>query len=261
MHTPEQATSLLRGWGRWTPEEKAFVQYKCKQTDQSRLSIFTQFVKKFGLTHSLDALQRYITTLQQQGIVSYRRVAITSLRIGYVDIEATDLQANFGIMLSYYMKPKGVNLFYKAIITPDEIRSGKGDKRILRQFMKDIQHFDVLYFHYGQDNCFDTGFIRSRLIANKLMHLYAKMKEVRIRDTWPIARNKLKLSNNRQDTIADHLEVAEKKTPLSPSTWRKAARGNKRALAYIDKHNKNDVLQLEAIHKVLALVEKPRNIF
>jgi hypothetical protein len=77
-------------------------------------------------------------------------------------------------------------------------------------------------------------------------------------DTYPIARNKLKLHSNRLDSIAQALNITKvKKTPLSSEHWMKGALGNPDALKYILKHNRKSFCIL-SINKNVSL---PRFIY
>ena len=251
---------------KWSKTETEWLISQCKNTKKSRLAIISDYYKKFGDNgRTTDAIQRKITGLKQQGIVSYAKILEDNLRIGYADIEATNLNADFGFMLSYCIKPAGsrANDMYGARITPEEIWNRKFDKRILEQYLKDIKNFDVLYYHYGIDGKFDSPFIRARIFANNLEYLLDdNAHELRLRDTWKIARYKLNISRNSLDNIARHLKITSvKKTPLTGNDWIKAAYGDKKALDYVWKHNRHDVLVLEKIHKKLRLIEKPKDIF
>ena len=246
----------------WTGDEIDFLVKKCR-TNKSRMGIITDFYKKWGNTRTPDAIQRKITTLQKQGIVSTRKLIEEDLVIGVADIEMTSLKGNTGFMLSYYIKRYGHNEVYKSCITPREISQRKFDKRLCEQFLQDIQKFDVIWFHYGEDGKFDIPTIRTRLAINGLLDQYESIeKNIHIRDTYPIAKLKLNLSSNRLDMIADALGVTTvKKTRLDLPVWMKAAYGDPKALSYIFDHNWKDVLVLEQIVKKLKIVNKAKNVF
>jgi uncharacterized protein YprB with RNaseH-like and TPR domain len=184
--------------------------------------------------------------------------ALSRLRVGYLDIEATNLNADFGIILSWFIKKEGRNEYDSSVITRDEILSYKFDYRVVKELLAALDNYDVLYVHYGSDRRFDIPYIRSRAYALGLENSLPKRMEKFILDTYPIARNKLKLHSNRLDSIANALQIkGVKKTPLNPEKWRLAAYGNKEALDYIALHNKRDVQLLERVHKKLRIVERP----
>ena len=79
-----------------------------------------------------------------------------------------------------------------------------------------------------------------------------------ILDTYPIARNKLRLNSNRLGTIGEALGIENvKKTPLSHKHWQLAGAGNPESLKYIMIHNKRDVQLLERIRLRLKSIERP----
>jgi uncharacterized protein YprB with RNaseH-like and TPR domain len=180
-----------------------------------------------------------------------------NLRVGYLDIEATNLAANFGYILSWYIKEKGKNHYDYAVITKKEIQSYDFDRRVVGELLEAMKNYSVLYVHYGSDRRFDIPFIRTRAFVNGLQKMLPDYMDVFIMDTYPIARNKLKLNSNRLGTIAEALGVKDKKTPLCGRQWTLAAIGDEDALKYIALHNKKDVDVLEKVHEKLAYIERP----
>lgn len=246
----------------WTQQEIDFLVKKCS-TNKSRMGIITDFFKKFGSIRTPDAIQRKITTLQQNGIVSTRKLIEDQLVIGVADIEMTSLKGNTGFMLSYYIKEYGRNKVCKGLIKPEEINNRTFDKRICKSLIEDIQKFDVIWFHYGEDGKFDIPTIRTRFAINGLLDDYEKIeKNIHIRDTYPIAKLKLNLSSNRLDMIADALGITTvKKTRLDLPVWMRAAYADPKALNYIFDHNWKDVLVLEQVVRKLKVVNKQKNVF
>lgn len=205
-----------------------------------------------------EAMMRRIRLLRSQGWSCSKWQARAALRVGYLDIEATNLDANFGMMLSWYIKTQGKNEYRYGVITKDEIFDEKFDRRIMEELLDALSHYDVLWTHYGSDRRFDVPFIRTRAYRHGLEAKLPHYMEKFIMDTYPIARNKLRLHSNRLDSIADALQIrGVKKTPLSPQKWELAKVGNKGALEYVAKHNKRDVQLLERVHAKLALIDRP----
>ena len=126
----------------------------------------------------------------------------------------------------------------------------------MEELLDAFNNYDVLYTHYGSDRRFDLPFIRTRAYANGLEHKLPGYMDKFIMDTYPIARNKLKLHSNRLGVIADILGITDvKKTQLSPKIWMLASAGHPKALAYIQDHNKKDVLLLQKVHQKLRIIE------
>lgn len=177
-------------------------------------------------------------------------------RIGFLDIETTNLDANFGIMLSYCIKDSDSNKIYEAVITPQDIKQGTAgdeDYRVVTQCVDDLRRFDKLVTFYGVR--FDMPFIRTRAVSMGIdFPCYGTIKH---QDVYFLIRNKFKLNSNRLENACRVLLGATDKTKIDYKYWRAASRGDKKALDYVVEHNRYDVLDLEKLyHKVLEY-QKP----
>ncbi len=207
---------------------------------------------------SYEAMMRRIRYYREQYYWgSTKQLAIQEMKVGYLDIETTNLQADFGIILCWYIKEKDKNCYDHSIITKEEMITYKFDKRVVNDLLEAIKKYDILYVHYGSDRRFDIPFIRTRAYANNLEHKLPRRMEKYILDTYPIARNKLRLHSNRLDSIADLLGIKIQKTRLSPRIWNLARAGHSESLAYVALHCKRDVEILEKVHEKLSIVESP----
>lgn len=177
-------------------------------------------------------------------------------KVGFLDIETSNLDANWGIMLSYCIKDKDSNRIYSSVITKRDIgkyNADQTDKRILTKLIKDLKRFDRIVTHYGRR--FDIPYIRTRALIMKVPFPF--FGSIQNDDTWVIARKKLKLNSNRLATIEKALLGKGTKTHLQPKYWIAGARGDKKALEYILDHNIKDVLALEKIwYKLRDFVSK-----
>jgi len=239
---------------KWTEQERDILE---KHFEGNTLPLTTfQRLQKIKSGHSFEAVTRELRRMRQRKALQPRERAVRELRVGYLDIEASDLQADFGYMLSWYIKRRGKNEYDYSIITKDEIFRYEFDKRLTKELLEALNNYDVIYTHYGADRRFDLPFIRSRAYKWGLEDMLPDKGEKFLMDTWPIARNKLKLHSNRLDSIAEAVGIKGiKKTPLSGQTWVLASAGHPESLEYIAKHNKHDVIILERIHKKLEKVE------
>ena len=202
-------------------------------------------------------MMRQIRRMREEGYERSKTRLLKNLKIGYLDIEATNLNGNFGYILSWYIKPRNSKKYDCAVIKKSEIFNYDFDKRVVKELLQAIKKYDVIYTHYGSDRRFDFPFIRTRAYINNLEKELPEYMETFIMDTYPIARNKLKLNSNRLGTIAEALGIAEKKTPVSGIMWMKATAGDPKALSYVTKHNQLDVDILEKVHIKLEKVERP----
>ena len=181
-----------------------------------------------------------------------------NLRVGYLDLECSNLNADLGLILSWYIKTKGQNKYYSSLITKKELFNNTFDYRVVKELLLALNNFDVLWTHWGSLRRFDIPYLISRAFKNNLEKLLPKYPEKFIMDTWDIAKNKLKLHSNRLDSIGSILNIKNiKKTPLNTDIWVKGSYGDSDALSYIYVHNKRDVQLLERIHKKLELISSP----
>lgn len=171
-------------------------------------------------------------------------------RIGFLDIEASNLNATFGIVYTYCIKELDGKL-YKRAVTSHELYNAKFDKLLLMQLIRDLENFDKVVVHYGGDRKFDFPMVRSRSVYWRLP--FPEYKFISIADTHTILKNKFRLHSNRLETACDFYNIPAKGHKLKPDIWLLMITGNrkhmKKALRYIMRHNVEDVLSLEALWK------------
>lgn len=165
-------------------------------------------------------------------------------RIGYLDIESSNLQATFGLVLCYCIKEAGGKIWERTI-TDKEIKNGTMDREVVKQCIEDMRKFDRLVYHYG--NYFDIPFLRTRAVYHKLD--FPLFKEIKGTDTYPILRHKFKLHRNRLETACEFFNIPAKGHRLSPEIWIRALGGNKKDLNWITQHCREDVISLEELYK------------
>lgn len=163
-------------------------------------------------------------------------------RIGFLDIEATSLNASFGFMLTYCIKPLGGPVLKRAVQRKD-ILSGKFDRGLCQQFIEDATQFDRVVTYYGSR--YDVPFIRTRCLTHNLD--FPAMGSVFHTDAYYAVRARLKLHSNRLEAACTALGIPSKGHKLSPMVWRDAGTGEKKALAHVLAHNVEDVESLEAL--------------
>lgn len=184
-------------------------------------------------------------------------------RIGYLDIECTNLKGNMGYILSWAMvirdtqeggkQGKVLGIKY-GVITKKDIEDSDDkhfeDARILKELIYCIQKYKIKllighWFHGAHR--MDIPFIRTRCIMNKIDG-YPKYKQVKYGDTQRMAKNGYSLHRNSLDAVGDMCGVSTKKTPVSGRHWQLAARGNTKSVQYVLHHNINDVKINHKIH-------------
>jgi uncharacterized protein YprB with RNaseH-like and TPR domain len=170
----------------------------------------------------------------------------TDLRVGYLDIEATNLDADFGIMLSYSIKVQNEDKIYSNVIQQKDINALRLDKPLVAQLLKDMENFDMLVTYYGTG--YDIPFIRTRALKWNLP--FPEYGAIIHHDLYYVAKSKLKLSRNRLENVGRLLGYGDLKTHLDPDIWTQALLSPK-ARNYILDHNQRDVILLEKAHKRL----------
>src|SRR4051812_21128337 len=65
-------------------------------------------------------------------------------RLAFYDIEASNLDADYGIMLSWAIKPSDGKEIISDVLTPKDVRSGYEDKRIVQSSIDALLKFDTV---------------------------------------------------------------------------------------------------------------------
>lgn len=168
-------------------------------------------------------------------------------RIGFFDIESTNLTATFGYLLSYAIKRAGGEVL-KRCITPADIRAKRYDKRLCQQFIEDCNEFDRLIGWYSAR--FDVPFMRTRCVYHGLD--FPPFGSFFHTDAWFVCRSRFKLHSNRLEAACTFFDIPSKGHRLTPQVWQAAAAGDQKALDFIMAHNVEDVESTEAVWNKLC---------
>jgi uncharacterized protein YprB with RNaseH-like and TPR domain len=167
-------------------------------------------------------------------------------RIAYFDIEASDLTANWGMMLSWCIKYRGDDKIREGVITKKEIFDFKFDKRIFEELMEELKNVDILVTYYGTG--FDIPFARTRTLYHGLeFPAYGSMYHW---DLFYKVRSKLKTHRKSLEVVTKFYGI-EGKTHLEPDMMFKAQYGHPEAMKQLLHHNREDVIILEKLHDLL----------
>jgi uncharacterized protein YprB with RNaseH-like and TPR domain len=167
-------------------------------------------------------------------------------REGYLDIETSNLKADYGICYCYSIKVRGKDKFYERVITKQELRTCL-DKKVVQQFIDDLRKFDKTYGYYSSG--FDLKFMRTRALYHGLV--FPAYGEGYHKDLYFTAKGKLATSSKKLKVVAKTVLGNTQKTELEPRYWITAMSGDKKALDYIAEHCRYDVIDLELIHNKL----------
>lgn len=243
-------------YNNWSVDERDLLQ-KYFDVAWTPLTLF-KHLHKLNPMRTYESMSRELRRMKGKGWVRPADRALDSLRVGYFDIESTDLDCEFGNVVCWCIKARGVDRIDSAVWTRKEATDWKKrDKRIIAELMEAFKKYDILYTHFGEDRRFDYPMIRSRALYWNLDHLLPRQGEAFIFDTWKIARNKLRMKSNRLDRIAKFLHIEVEKTYLDPEVWSAVRIGKQDAIDYVYDHCKKDVLVLEKVHERIRCVERP----
>jgi len=160
--------------------------------------------------------------------------------IGFLDIETTHLDANFGVILSWCIKI-GKKIHSDCITKKDLADPKILDKKVVQSCVATMMQCNKIVTHYGSR--FDIPYIRTRALSHRVY--FPTYGELQQEDTWAMAKNSLKLSSNRQDAVAEILNGHSIKTRFNRKYWMLAMMGDEKSIEYIFEHNKKDVIELE----------------
>lgn len=171
-------------------------------------------------------------------------------RIGFFDIEASNLKADFGIMLSWAILSDDGEMFSDFITAKD--LHGKLDERIVRSCVDAMKKFDVIVGYYSTK--YDIPYTRTRAHVQGIP--FPEFGELQHKDVYYIIKAKFALSRNRLENASKLLAGKTEKTRMEPEQWVRALGGDKKSIEYIYDHNKRDVRDLRRLyHEVIRYVK------
>lgn len=181
-------------------------------------------------------------------------------KIGFLDIETSNLNASFGVVVTWCIKENGGNILEGYLMEDDfeEKECGQYDKRIIQECVDAMLQFDKLVVYWGKDRRFDIPFLRTRATT---MGLYFPLYQERlVNDLYDIVRNKFLFGRNSLYSACSMLGIASKETQLSPTTWMDATIGRKKdAIQTILHHNREDVVSTELLwNKISSFANTPK---
>jgi len=166
-------------------------------------------------------------------------------RIGFFDIETTNLKANVGFMIGYCIKDENSDKIFEGSVTPREVRNGTLDKKLIKKLLDDLNEFDKIITFYGTG--FDLPYIRSRAVHwGYSFPVYGAIVHT---DVYYIIRNKFQLTRSSLRTACEFLLGKSNKTELDYNTWIRAATGHRESIEYVMRHCKQDVIDLQRLYE------------
>lgn len=166
--------------------------------------------------------------------------------VGFLDIETSNLKANFGIVLCWCILDENGDL-YEDWMNKKDVLSGNEDRRVVETCIDTIKSFDRIVGHYS--TYFDIPFLRTRALIHGLE--FPGVGEVYHTDAWKMAKKSLCLHSNRQAVVAESLYGKTVKTRISHPDWRKAMLGDATSMAEVLNHCEMDVIDLKKNYETL----------
>lgn len=165
-------------------------------------------------------------------------------RIAYLDIETSNLKADFGIILTWCIKYADNKKIVSSVITKGEMFDYTFDKRVVKELLDELKNVDIVVTYYGTN--FDIPFIRSRALF--WGYRFPKYGSISHWDLYFKVKSQFATSRKSLATVTHFLNI-DGKTPIDPKAWFLAQYGDKKSLEEILYHNEQDVIILEDLHK------------
>ncbi len=158
------------------------------------------------------------------------------------DIETSNLQADFSILMTACIKPYGLPpIVFRADNYPEWEKERANDYQITKAISDELRLHAIVVGHYSSK--FDIRFFRAKLVKHSLPPL-PPMFGI---DTWRIAINNFAVTSRRLKNLSTFFNIGEKEA-VEGNLWMEAAyNGSKEAMDKIVAHNIQDVIVLEKL--------------
>lgn len=162
-------------------------------------------------------------------------------KVGYLDIETSNLDANYGLIITYCILDRDTDEIFEEKIAIQDVRKGIFDKNICKKLIKDLLKFDIIKGYWSTN--FDIPFIRSRCLKWRLD--FPIYKIIDHKDIYYMVKRLLKLNRNSLQSATKFLNIPGK-NHVYGDQWMQAllcdGEMQKKAMKYILNHNRKDVI-------------------
>ncbi len=177
---------------------------------------------------------------------------------GFIDIESSNLNADWGICLCVSILDLHSDELYTRIITKEEVFHKTLDKELLKDVLKEMRKFDRLIGYYASNMRFDIPFLRTRAVHHNIDN-FPGFGEIVMEDLYPIVKYKFKLSSNRLENACEALLGSSNKTKWLWKYWLKAIQGDQKALDYITDHCRRDTEETKKLYRKIFKYNRKQN--
>ena len=178
------------------------------------------------------------------------------IRIGSFDLECSNLNADFGILLCGAVKEMGVDTphVFRIDKSPGYKKQPWNDAWLAQQLRDLLSGFDMLFG--WNSSRFDWPFLNTRLVKHGIPALPKKLHK----DALYTSRYKLRLHSNRLASVQEFFDTPTSKSSIDGNLWTKALTGDRESMDYIVDHCERDVVVLEQIiAKLVPLMSEINN--
>lgn len=178
---------------------------------------------------------------------------IITFEPAFVDLETTNLKANFGRILCASVADMYGNVRTFRIDEEPWRREKRRDDSALAVGLRDyVEQFDFLVTWYGK--MFDVPYLNTRLLIANERPMRADV--MHLDPIYKAGHGSLALHSRRLDAVAKTFRLPVQKTGLDPDIWNDAADGDKDAMDYVVEHCEADVLVLRYVFHILKPLVK-----
>lgn len=210
-------------------------------------------LKKDLLTYTTGRCRHYHTYLEHPNC--WWKEQGKKPRVGYLDIETSNLDANYGIIITYCILDKETGHIHEKVIDISDVRKGLFDKNLCKQLIKDMLKFDVIKGYWSTG--FDIPFTRARCLKWKLN--YPVYKDLQHKDVYYMVKRLLKLNSKSLQTATRFLGIKGKNHVIG-DYWAKAllcdGPEQEKSIHYILDHNRRDVIILKKLDERLEAYDR-----
>lgn len=171
----------------------------------------------------------------------------TEMKVGVIDIEASQLRADWGIVLCVSIADLDSDHIFVRTITKKEVFSESIDKKLLEDVMEEMRKYDKLIGFYASNMRFDIPFLRTRCVIHGIA--FPEFGEIIMEDLYPVIKYKFKLSSNRLGNVCEALLGNTTKTHWLWKHWLRAVQGKQASLDYIEQHCIEDVKETKRLYQ------------
>ena len=235
-------------------KEQEFCQAWDSASHQEKLKLAEQYKVSYDTARHWRSDCRVVPTSDSEpnmqmtieDILGYR----PAINLDFVsfDLETSNLNADFSVILSAAIKPFGQDtIIFRADRYPAWQRGlRRNDSGIVRDIVAELRKHAIVITHYGSDGRFDLPFLYAKMVKHGIDPLPTMFGI----DSWKIARAKFKISSRRLANLGHFFDIGEK-SGVDPNLWMEAVYdGSTEALDKIVEHN---IIDVEVLEKLAAL--------